>query len=259
MNHSHVCGDKSSLVAYLYGESEATERQQVEGHLAECTACAAELEALRAVRGTLEAWTPPEPVLGFKIVQGEWATPNVWRRFGVAPAWGLAVAAVVVLAVAAAIAHVEVRYDPDGFVVRTGWASGGDAPERGSTAVTAAADVLLPPSPAAPVLEPEVLPRAVAAPPDRPVAPADTRAASSTIVAEEDFLERVRLLIEESERRQRRDFALGVAEVQQDFDVQRQSDLVQIERRIGWIEGMTGAEIARQREYLDYLVRISQR
>ena len=45
----------------------------------------------------------------------------------------------------------------------------------------------------------------------------------------------------------------------QDFDAQRQSDLVQIEQRIGWIEGMTGAEIARQREYLDYLVRISQR
>ena len=125
--------------------------------------------------------------------------------------------------------------------------------------MTAAADVLLPPSPAVPVLEPEVLPRAVAAPPDRPVAQADTGAASSTIMTEEDFLQRVRLLIEESERGQRRDFALRVAEVQQDFDAQRQSDLVQIEQRIGWIEGMTGAEIARQREYLDYLVRISQR
>ena len=258
MNHSHVCGDKSSLVAYLYGESEATQRQQVERHLAECTACAAELEALRAVRGTLEAWPPPEPALGFKIVQGECATPNVWRRFGLAPAWPLAAAAVVVLAVAAAVAQVEVRFGPNGFVVRTGWASAGDEPERGSTAVTATADVLLPPSPAAPVLEPEVSPRAVAAPPDRPVAPADTRAAPPTIVTE-DFLGRVRLLIEESEKRQQRDFALHVAGVQQDFDMQRQSDLMQIEQRIGWIEGMTGAEIARQREYVDYLVRISQR
>ena len=64
MNHSHVCGDKSSLVAYLYGECEATERQQIEAHLAACAACAKEFDALRAVRGSLEAWTPPEPALG---------------------------------------------------------------------------------------------------------------------------------------------------------------------------------------------------
>src|SRR5690606_14868580 len=37
-----------------------------------------------------------------------------------APAFGLAAAAALVLAAAAAIANLEVRYDADGFVVRTG-------------------------------------------------------------------------------------------------------------------------------------------
>ena len=145
MNHSHLCGDKSSLVAYLYGECETTERQQIEAHLATCAACAKELDALRAARGTLDAWTPPEPALGFKIVQEDPAPPHFWGRVGTARGWALAAAAVLVLAAAAAIAHVEVRYDSDGLAVRTGWVSGEELADVGPTATTvAASDVLLP-------------------------------------------------------------------------------------------------------------------
>mgnify|MGYP001488767317 FL=1 len=47
--------------------------------------------------------------------------------------------------------------------------------------------------------------------------------------------------------------------IQQELDAERQADIWQIEQRIGWLEGMTGTEIARQRELVDYLVRISER
>ena len=256
MNHSHVCGDKSSLVAYLYGECEATERQQIETHLAACAACAKEFDALRAVRGSLGAWTPPEPALGFKIVQEK--PTHFLRRVGSAPAWVLAAAAVLVLAAAAAIAHVEVRYDPNGFVVRTGWANGEEGPGLGLAVTTVAtSDVLLPSDSAASA--PEIAPRQFAAQPGRREGPGDPLVASPTILSEEELLRRVRALIEVSETRQQRELALHVTKVQQEFDAQRQADLLQIEQRIGWLEGMTGAEMARQRELVDYLVRISQR
>ena len=80
-----------------------------------------------------------------------------------------------------------------------------------------------------------------------------------TILNEEEFLRYVGALIKESETQQQRDLALHVTKIQQELDAQRQTDLWQIEQRIGWLEGMTGAEIARQRELVDYLVQISQR
>ena len=61
----------------------------------------------------------------------------------------------------------------------------------------------------------------------------------------------MRALVGESATRQQRELALHVTKVQQEFDAQRQADLLQIEQRIGWLEGMTSAEMARQRELVD--------
>ena len=109
-----MCEDKGALVAFLYGEVTDDERRAMEAHLATCAACRDELAALGALRGQLGEWAPPERVLGFRIVGGDAArAPRAWWR---APAWGLAAAAVLLLAVSAAIAHVEVRYDRQGFV-----------------------------------------------------------------------------------------------------------------------------------------------
>jgi ABC-type sugar transport system ATPase subunit len=74
-----------------------------------------------------------------------------------------------------------------------------------------------------------------------------------------EVLRQVRALIEESERRQQRELALRVAQMTQDVEAQRRADLVRIEQNMGQIEGVTGAEAARQRELLNYLVRVSQR
>ena len=72
------------------------------------------------------------------------------------------------------------------------------------------------------------------------------------------MLRQLRALIEESERRQQRELALRLTDVVRDFDAQRRADLVRIEQNMGQIEGLTGAEALRQRQLLDYLVRVSQ-
>ena len=48
MTKPFTCDDKSTLVAYMYGEVDAAARESVEQHLAACAACAAEVTALAA-------------------------------------------------------------------------------------------------------------------------------------------------------------------------------------------------------------------
>jgi hypothetical protein len=44
-----------------------------------------------------------------------------------------------------------------------------------------------------------------------------------------------------------------------DVESQRRADLVRIEQNMGQIEGLTGQEAVRQREMLNYLMRVSGR
>ena len=136
-----ACGltmcNKEQLIGYLYDELGAAERTTFEAHLASCAACRTEVAGLRRTREHLTRWAPPDPEFEFHIVRGAAAPPPPARRwFGFVPQWAMAAAAsVLVLAGAAAIAHVELRYGPDGFVVRTGWASAAPAPVSGGTQV----------------------------------------------------------------------------------------------------------------------------
>lgn len=125
---SFSCDDKETLVAYLYGECDATTRQLVEAHAATCAGCARELADLRSVRATLAAWAPPNRATGFRIVRDEaletsGATILRPRRFWQVPlpGWARAAAAVLLVASGAAIANLDVRYGKEGLVIRTGW------------------------------------------------------------------------------------------------------------------------------------------
>jgi hypothetical protein len=69
----------------------------------------------------------------------------------------------------------------------------------------------------------------------------------------------VRALIDESEQRQRRELALRTAEVVRDLDAQRQFDFARIQRAFGQFEGTAGAEIQRQRQDLNNLIRVTSR
>src|SRR5512138_3706752 len=121
-----TCGQKEALVSYLYDECDAAERGRVEAHLGTCAECRAEVAEFRNVRAQLAGWAPPDRELGFTIVPAFpaaaaasraywWRSPRLWM-----PA-GLAAAAVLLLASAAAIANLDVRYGQDGLVIRTGW------------------------------------------------------------------------------------------------------------------------------------------
>jgi hypothetical protein len=87
-----------------------------------------------------------------------------------------------------------------------------------------------------------------------------TRAAASSSQAssDSDILARVRTLIEESEQRQQRELALRTAQVVRDVESQRRVDMQNVRSIVGQMEGTTGAEIARQQQTLQYLMRVSQ-
>ncbi len=124
------CPEKTSLVAYLYGEDSADDHARVEVHVAECRTCSEELTSLRSVQGALSGWTVPEVDLAFDgwrtVPSGDsGAAPaarerRFWRDWSPAAAWSLGVAATLCLAVgatAAAIAGFEVRYGDFAFSV----------------------------------------------------------------------------------------------------------------------------------------------
>jgi hypothetical protein len=246
------CQDKERLITYLYGEDTAADREAVEAHLARCGDCDAEVDGLRAARGGLAEWQAPDVALGFRLVR-EPARP-AWRRWPL-PVWAaLPAAAALVLAAGAAIAHLEVRYDRDGVTVRSGW-------QRTLPAVAPAPQAIAT-APATPrddawkeaLAETERRLRAEFASAGAPAKPAPPASPPAAAAFRMDPAQ-VRALIEASERRQQRELALRITEVVQDIEAQRRADLVQIDENLGHIEGQTAA---RQREVMNYLVRVAE-
>jgi hypothetical protein len=267
MMDGYRCGDGETLVAYLYAELDPAEQRQVASHLTACPACAREAESLSGVRRELAAWMPPEPDLGFTIVQkpaGVLRPARWWSR--PLPRWGQAAAAVLILAAGAAIANVHVRYDQAGLSVSTGWMTTSPAPARDSMAAPVEAAVA---ASRVKVVAPQAL-RAedwrgeLAALEARMRGEMQTLRASNAPASpapslDAAVLKRVQELIDASERRQQQELALRLTQFGRDVEIQRRSDLVRIEQGFGQFEGRTGAEVARQRQLLDFLVRTSGR
>jgi len=256
------CPENEALVAYIYDECEAAERAHVERHLKTCTACAAELEAFAALRGTLREWAPPQARLGFRVVadrDGETrdAPPPAGWFGALRPAWGLALAATTVLVVGAAIASVEVRYGDGGFVFRMGWTGSETGDERADDVAGRAQ----PAASAEPAAGAEEVPpwRAELAALEQQLrgelaaqrvdgAPTDGRAPAAAVPAMpagEDLLRQVRALMAESEHRQRQEFASGLMRLAQEIDLHRQADQMRMQQEMDTLA--------------DYMVRVVQR
>lgn len=249
MSLKFTCDDKATLVAYLYDEVDAQDRQRVDDHLQQCAGCASEVAALSGVRAELTEWAPPNADLGFTIVQKHAPPPAAVLRpatwWHTVPVWAQAVAAVLVLAVSAAIANVQVKSGPDGIVVSTGWM----APEPAPAAVApiAAEAGGEPWRPALVSLENQ-LREEIRANRETGVVRAASRSAG-----DEATLRRVRDLLAASETRQNQELALRVTQLTRDMNIQRRADLLRVEQAIGH----TSVEMAKQRQTVNYLIRAS--
>jgi len=260
MSETFTCDDKDQLVVYLYGEMEADARRRVDEHLRICPACADELAGLTHVREELAAWAPPEADLGFAIVpasataggQGHVLRPSRWWAPTSVPPWARAAAAVLVVAAGLSIANLQVRYGPEGLLVTTGWL----APAAPAAAAPVQASPVSAPAsadwrPALAALEASLRQEIQSS--RSGAIPADAAVARGNDITPRRIAE----LIEQSERRQRQELALRLTQFGRDLEVQRRSDLVRINKGFGQFEGRAGAEIARQRQMLDYIMRVS--
>lgn len=248
MTTRFTCDDRETLVAYVYDEVDADTGAAITAHLASCTTCEAEVAGLGGVRRALGLWTPPAPPLRFSIVADTEATRPARAGWQAVPYWAQVAAATLALAVGAAVANVQVRHDAAGWTVSTGWMTPRLAP-------AAAAPGTAEWQPALAALE-ESLRREFAASHTIEAAPAAAAAATSI---DQATIARVRALIQDSERRQQQELALRLTQFGRDMDLQRRADLVRIDQGIGQLEGRTGAEVARQREMLNYIVRAGMR
>ena len=259
-------GDRDeTLVAYLYDDIDAAARSAFDAHLVSCTACRDELASLQGVRQRLARWSPPEPNFvvasppstTLRVTPSESRGHQSWLPE--IPAWAQVAAAMLILGVAAGIANLNVHYDQNGLTVRTGWSSPASpapaAPSR-SGEETMRADTV---SHAELIALEQRLKDDVRALQSsaHAVAASDTQPARAA--ADAEVMRRVRALLDEGEKRQQRELALRVGEVLRDVNAQRQADLVKIDRSLGLVQNNLGVEVLKQRERVNYLMRVNQR
>lgn len=241
MSMQFTCDDKATLVAYLYGEIDAPQRQAVDDHLAGCSACAAEVTALGDVRSEMGLWVPPDVELDFAIVKkSNVLRPTQW--WATVPAWAQAAAAVLVLAAGASIANVQVKSGADGFSVSTGWM----APATAVAPVTAQ------------VADQEWKPALVALEQQLRSEIKSTRDPETRVVArgpvDDATVRRVEQLITEAEQRHKQELAMRFVEFTRDMTLQRRADLMKISAGFEEANG----QLLRQRQLMNnMLVRVS--
>jgi anti-sigma factor RsiW len=256
-----------TLVAYLYGDIEPAPRATFEAHMVTCERCRHELQDLRRARWQLQAWTAPEltrPLAGPALApaaDGRVSRPRIVDVLRDIPAWAQFAAALLVLGVSAglagAIAHLDVRYERGALTLHTGWSR----PEaRDAIAGTAlpvrAIDTGVggqgPWQDDLEALEQRLRTDFRASASSSPAAPV----ASAANAADAQLLRKVRALLDDSERRQRNELALRIAEVVQEFDTKRGTDLANI-RSMRAIQSATGLEQVRQQQWLNLLTQAS--
>jgi hypothetical protein len=226
---------ESVLVAYLYGDDIATvDRVTFDTHVATCERCRTELADFRDVRSNLAQWAAPEAARAHKSTV---VTPARW--WAAVPVWAEVAAAMLVLGVSASIANLDVHYDrANGLSVRTGWS------KPAATPIAAVA----------PVADTNATPwRADLAALQKQLRE-EMRVKSATVVASaaapvtmsDADVRRVRLMLDESEQKQKKDLALQLVQLQQDLYAQRQADFTKLYKTIGLVQTTTNQQLAKQ-------------
>ena len=238
--------DKELLLAYLYDELAPADRQGFDRHLASCAECREEVGGLRGTRTHLMSWAPPEPDLGFQIVRSAKPAERPARWWRASPAWGLAAAAVLTLAVAAAIANVEIRNGSDGLVVRTGW-------NRGA-APRATEPVVLSAGPGAVELQ-----RVEARVKELEGQLAARQAATLVPISRMSDAEIVRVVrqaVTDSEQRQQGELARRILQVNRDTETAHRADMDRLLVAYRELQGANFVTSQRTKSLEDHLVRV---
>jgi anti-sigma factor RsiW len=260
-----------TLIAYLYDDIDAATRTAFEAHVSSCAACRAELDGLRRVRRQLAAWVEPvdsrhstvnavdrQRYPRLSALESRPSTVDSRKTSWLpdVPAWAQVAAAILIVGVAAGIANLDIRYDANGLSIRTGWSTPSAAATRTDNAANTVANTVTRAELVAleQRLRDEVRTLQAGA---HAVAVSDAHPARAS--ADGDLMRRVRTMLDEGEKRQQRELALRVGEVLRDVSAQRQADLVRIDRSLGLVENNLGVEVLKQRERVNYLMRVNQR
>jgi hypothetical protein len=238
---------ESVLVAYLYGDDiDTVDRVAFDTHLAVCERCRTELADFRDVRSNLAQWAAPESARTYK--PAVLTSPRWWSSI---PAWAQVAAAMLVLGVSASIANLDVRYDRvNGLSVRTGWSKPAAAMPTASIAPAAGTS----PAPwraELAAMQTELRKEMRAQAP--PVAAASTSVPAAAI-SDAELYRRVRVILDESERKQTSDVAMKLVQLQKDVYLQQQLDIAKVYRALGLYQNATQNEFASTRAALKLAV-----
>ena len=246
--------DQEVLVGYLYGELPPAERSAFDGHLRTCADCRGEVEALKGTRTVLQEWTPPESHLGFEMVRraDPVVRPARARWWGLSPAWGLAAAAMLVGAVSAAIAQVEVTVGSGGVTVRTGWAAAAPDVQRAQAGSNHELERV---SARLADLE-QQLAKAAAA-----VVPASTTSTApaaqiSGRMSDAELVRTFRHMIEASEERQQGVLARQILQINRDLQGVQRTDFERLGRVTEQLQRTAVETFQRQRALEDHVMRV---
>jgi hypothetical protein len=235
------------LVALLYDDIDSAERTSFGSHLSGCRYCQEDLSALRGVRSTLSTWAPPEPVFS-RDSRARSPEPRAARWWHEMPAWAQVAAALFVLGVSATIANLDVRYDRSGLTIRTGWSTPRAAALAPVNAAPWRAELT--------ALENQLRSEMKAS---QAVVTAASAPAAQPAMSDAELRRRVRVLLDESEKKQQNELALRLVQFQRDINAQHQADLTKFNQNIGFMQRETYGELLKQREGMNYLLKVSQK
>lgn len=246
------------LAAFLYDDLEIAERVAFDAHVMACLPCRSELAELRQVRATLGKWAPPEPARTIPFTS---RTPNPEPRttwWHQVPVWAQVAAAMLVLGVSASIANLDVRYDKSGLNVTTGWS------KPVPVATTATATVA--PAAAATTVSSDSVSREefdqlrvqlqseVRARTSMVKAASTGVPASDATMPDGEFQRRVRALLDESEKNQKKELAVRLVQLQRDFNVLLQNERGQTNQLFRDVTNTYGPQLQNQQKQINYLL-----
>jgi hypothetical protein len=213
----NVLGEEDKIDV-LYGSAEPTQARRVRQHLSTCAECREEFAAFEGTRRTLGTWSLPESARPARA------------RFRIA--WGLPVAAAVLLTLGSALAlrGLEVRYEAGRVSFRIGPSE--DLHLRRMLEEQDARHQ-----------------REVAA----------LRASLATVSTSASVPTRADVLgfIRESEARQSKELLARFEEFKERSDSERRLDMARVSAGLSYLDGKNGQHVARTSELMNYMLQAS--